>query len=95
MGSGGRLQADPSGCDPLFGGSPQTEGVTWVTTGIGIGMALGAFVAGGLVDAFGARSGFCVSAAAASVALLIVTLGRRVLGEPRPQALEPDFAPAE
>jgi MFS family permease len=41
-----------------------TEGVTWVMTGIGIGMALGAFVAGWVVDtlgpramAFGCRSG--------------------------------------
>ncbi len=36
-----------------------------ITTGIGIGIALGAFVAGGVIDAFGARSGFWVSAAAA------------------------------
>jgi MFS family permease len=60
-----------------------TEGVTWVMTGIGIGMALGAFVAGWVVDTFGARHGFWVSIAAASTALLIVTLGQRVLGEGR------------
>jgi len=56
-----------------------TEGVTWVMTGIGIGMALGAFVAGWVVDAFGARSGFWVSIVAASTALTIVALGQRVL----------------
>ena len=72
-----------------------TEGVTWVTTGIGIGMALGAFVAGGVVDTFGARSGFWVSVAAAGVALLIVVLGQRVLSEGRPAALGADLAPAE
>ncbi len=60
-----------------------TEGVTWVMTGIGIGMALGAFVAGWVVDAFGARSGFWVSIVMASAALAIVALGQRILGEGR------------
>jgi MFS family permease len=56
-----------------------TEGVTWVTTGIGIGMALGAFLSGWVVDAFGARSGFLVSAGAATAALSIALVGQRVL----------------
>jgi MFS family permease len=60
-----------------------TEGVTWVMTGIGIGMALGAFVSGWVVDTFGAQNGFWVSVAAASSALLIVVLGQRILGEGR------------
>lgn len=60
-----------------------TEGVTWVMTGIGIGMALGAFAAGWVVDTYGARSGFWVSVVAASTALTIVALGQRVLGEER------------
>lgn len=64
-----------------------TEGVTWVMTGIGIGMALGAFVTGLVVDAFGPRSGFWVSVAAASLALLIVILGQRILGEDRTDAV--------
>ncbi|ATQ44000.1 MFS transporter [Caulobacter mirabilis] len=63
-----------------------TEGVTWVMTGIGIGMALGAFVTGWVVDTYGPRSGFWVSAAAATTALAIVALGQRVLGAPRPAA---------
>jgi MFS family permease len=63
-----------------------TEGVTWVMTGIGIGMALGAFVSGWVVDTFGARSGFWVSVGAASIALAIVTLGQRILGEARTDA---------
>jgi MFS family permease len=62
-----------------------TEGVTWVMTGIGIGMALGAFVSGWVVDAFGARSGFWVSAAAATLALSIVGLGQSVLDNGRAQ----------
>jgi MFS family permease len=60
-----------------------TEGVTWVMTGIGIGMALGAFVSGWVVDTFGARSGFSVTLASASLAVLIVALAQRTLGRER------------
>ncbi len=56
-----------------------TEGVTWVTTGIGIGMALGAFVAGWAVDTFGAQNGFWVSVAAGIGAALTIGIGQRVL----------------
>jgi len=56
-----------------------TEGVTWVTTGIGIGMALGAFVAGWAVDNFGAQNGFWVSIAAGIGAVLTIGLGQRIL----------------
>ena len=60
-----------------------TEGVTWVTTGIGIGMALGSFAAGLTIDAFGARNGFWVSVAAGTIALSTVLVGQRVLGAAR------------
>lgn len=56
-----------------------TEGVTWVMTGIGIGMAMGAFVAGFVVDNFGAPSGFWVSVAAGLAATITIGLGQRVL----------------
>ncbi|MEW9615255.1 MFS transporter [Shinella sp. S4-D37] len=56
-----------------------TEGVTWVTTGIGIGMALGAFVAGWAVDTFGAQNGLWVSVAAGLGAALTIAIGQRVL----------------
>ncbi|RWN02207.1 MAG: MFS transporter [Mesorhizobium sp.] len=56
-----------------------TEGVTWVMTGIGIGMALGSFAAGWVVDAFGAQSGFLVSVAAGAIALATVLAGQRSL----------------
>ncbi|TIL62871.1 MAG: MFS transporter [Mesorhizobium sp.] len=56
-----------------------TEGVTWVMTGIGIGMALGSFAAGWVVDAFGAQSGFLVSVAAGAIALVTVLAGQRSL----------------
>lgn len=66
-----------------------TEGITWVMTGIGIGMALGAFVAGWVVDHFGAQNGFWVSAAAATLALMVTALGQRVLGGEQTAAAEP------
>ncbi|MBT1155456.1 MFS transporter [Aminobacter anthyllidis] len=56
-----------------------TEGITWVMTGIGIGMALGAFVAGWVVDNFGAQNGFWVSVAAGAISFLVVLLGQKAL----------------
>ncbi|NUS18920.1 MAG: MFS transporter [Mesorhizobium sp.] len=56
-----------------------TEGVTWVTTGIGIGMALGSFAAGWAVDTFGPQNGFWVSVAAGAIALVTVLAGQRRL----------------
>lgn len=60
-----------------------TEGITWVGTGIGIGMALGAFVSGWVVDTFGPRYGFAVSVATATVALLIIAFGQPQLAGER------------
>jgi MFS family permease len=56
-----------------------TEGVTWVMTGIGIGMAAGAFVTGWVVDNFGAQNGFWVSVVAGAVSLVTVLIGQRTL----------------
>ncbi len=56
-----------------------TEGVTWVMTGIGIGMALGAFVSGWVVDSFGPANGFWVSVAATIAAVLVIALGQASL----------------
>lgn len=67
-----------------------TEGVTLVMTGIGIGMAMGAFVTGWVVDEFGPRNGFLVSVVAAAAALAIVAFGQRTLArEARARAAEP------
>lgn len=60
-----------------------TEAVTWVGTGIGIGMALGSFLSGWVIDTFGARNGFWLSVGAATAALSIVALGQRSLAETR------------
>lgn len=60
-----------------------TEGVTWVMTGIGIGMALGSFASGWVVDTFGAANGFWVSVISGVLALLTVLAGQRTLGRER------------
>jgi MFS family permease len=67
-----------------------TEGITWAVTGIGIGMAVGSFTSGYLIDAFGPASGFWVSIAAGATALATVTLGYRWLSgnERAPAPLE-------
>lgn len=60
-----------------------TEGVTWVMTGIGIGMALGAFISGWVIDNFGPDNGFWVSVVASLTTVAIIGLGQRSLsGEP-------------
>ncbi|WP_085656288.1 MFS transporter [Pseudomonas sp. B11(2017)] len=46
-----------------------TEGLTWLVTGLSIGVAVGAAGSGALVDAFGARSGFWLAIAAGAVVL--------------------------
>lgn len=56
-----------------------TEGLTWMTTGISIGVALGAALAGLVIDAYGARAGFGIAIAAGVVMTIIVLLGRRTL----------------
>jgi len=60
-----------------------TEGVTWVMTGIGIGMALGAFVSGWVVDNFGAQNGFWVSIAAGAATVVTIALGQPTLAGER------------
>jgi len=69
-----------------------TEGITWVTTGIGIGMAIGSFASGWVIDSFGPAQGFWVSIAAGGVAVITALLGQRSLvvphraGDGAPQA---------
>ena len=72
-----------------------TEGITWVITGIGIGMALGAFVAGWVVDTYGAQNGFWVSVIAGFLALATVLLGQRQLGGSMARAGTPSPQPAQ
>lgn len=57
-----------------------TEGLTWLVTGLSIGVAIGAAGSGWLVDAFGARSGFWVALAAGVVVLGAAIQSFRRLG---------------
>jgi MFS family permease len=66
----------------LVPASKLTEGVTWVMTGIGIGMALGSAASGWVIDEFGAASGFWVSVVSGAIALTTALLGQRVLLAP-------------
>lgn len=73
-----------------------TEGVTWVMTGIGIGMALGAFISGWVIDNFGPSNGFWVSIAATLSTVTIISFGQRSLsGETNRSATTTAVQPAE
>ncbi|VVP61698.1 hypothetical protein PS880_06321 [Pseudomonas fluorescens] len=59
--------------------SRMTEGLTWVTTGISIGVALGGMLAGPEIDAYGARAGFGVAIGAGVMMMVVVLIGLRTL----------------
>ncbi|GAB2884142.1 MFS transporter [Streptomyces deserti] len=61
-----------------------TEGMTWVSTGLAIGVALGSAAAGWVIDAAGARAGYGVPAVAGAVAVAVGFLGYRRLRRPAP-----------
>lgn len=61
-----------------------TEGMTWVSTGLAVGVALGSSAAGWVVDAAGARAGYAVPAVAGVFAAAVAFLGYRRL-RPAPQ----------
>jgi len=56
-----------------------TEGLTWMTTGISIGVALGGVLAGLVIDGYGAQAGFGVAIGAGLAMVVIVLLGLRTL----------------
>lgn len=68
-----------------------TEGITWVTTGIGFGIAPGAAIAGQLIDSFGAGPAYWVSVASGLLAAALAWLSRARSDVGR-QARDPDFA---
>jgi len=65
--------------ETIVPGARLTEGLTWLITGLGIGVALGAAVSGWVVDAFGARAGFSVALAAGLVVLGMALYGHHLL----------------
>ena len=65
-----------------------TEGITWTSTGLASGVALGAALAGRMTDAHGASAAFAVPACAALLAATVAGLGYRRL-RPAPEREEP------
>ncbi|WEV27678.1 MFS transporter [Streptomyces sp. 71268] len=75
-----------------------TEGMTWATTGLAIGVALGSSLSGAAVDVFGPRGGFAVAITAGALCVAVAALGYRPLVaavSARPVTPPPggDFAP--
>ncbi|WP_221349118.1 MFS transporter [Streptomyces beigongshangae] len=62
-----------------------TEGMTWVSTGLAVGVALGSSLSGWVIDSAGARAGYGVPVAAGAVAVAVGCLGYRRLSRPVPQ----------
>ncbi|ENM5772205.1 MFS transporter [Vibrio mimicus] len=69
-----------------------TEGLTWMTTGISIGVALGSVIAGMVIDVYGARAGFSVAIISGLVMVVIVLLGLRTLRATSAVGAEPTFS---
>lgn len=59
-----------------------TEGMTWTSTGLLVGVALGSSAGGWVVDAAGAEAGYWVPAAAGALAAVVAVLGARRLRVP-------------
>ncbi|EGG44766.1 major facilitator transporter [Streptomyces griseoaurantiacus M045] len=59
-----------------------TEGMTWVSTGLAVGVALGSSVSGWVIDASGARAGYGVPVVSGAVAVAVGLLGYRRLSRP-------------
>jgi hypothetical protein len=57
----------------------RTEGLTWFSTGIGIGLAAAASATGQVVDAAGGRAAFGVAVASGGLAALLALAGARRL----------------
>ncbi|MCX4765533.1 MFS transporter [Streptomyces sp. NBC_01275] len=61
-----------------------TEGMTWISTGLAVGVALGSSIAGWVIDSAGARAGYGVPAVSGAVAAAVGFLGYRRLSRPAP-----------
>lgn len=70
-----------------------TEGLTWVSTSLGVGVAFGASTAGALIDRQGPHGGFLVVVVAAGVAVAATLAGLRTLRGGGGPAVEPVSAP--
>ena len=66
-----------------------TEAFTWIGTALGLGVAVGASLAGKIVDTSGANAAFLVATVAAGIAAVVVGLSQRVLHIPAEHAAAP------
>lgn len=69
-----------------------TEAFTWIGTALGLGVAVGASVAGKIVDVYGANASFLVATVAAGIAATVVALFQRLLHVPAEHAASPALA---
>ncbi|SDY44212.1 Predicted arabinose efflux permease, MFS family [Modestobacter sp. DSM 44400] len=69
-----------------------TEAFTWIGTAMALGVAVGASVAGKIVDTVGANAGFLVATVAAALAAVTVALGQRLLVVPAEHVPVPALA---
>ncbi|SEG06925.1 Predicted arabinose efflux permease, MFS family [Actinacidiphila yanglinensis] len=68
-----------------------TEGITWTSTGLAVGVAAGAALAGRVIDAHGASAAFWVCTTAATCAAAVAFLGYgRLLPAPDREELDDD-----
>ncbi|WP_222194574.1 MFS transporter [Modestobacter italicus] len=66
--------------------SAVTEAFTWIGTALALGVAVGASVAGKIVDSVGANASFLVATVAAGLAAIAVAFGQRCLHVPAEHA---------
>jgi MFS family permease len=66
-----------------------TEAFTWIGTALGLGVAIGASVAGKIVDVSGANTAFLVATVAAAIAAVVVALFQKLLHIPAEHASAP------
>jgi MFS family permease len=69
-----------------------TEAFTWIGTALGLGVAVGASVAGKIVDVSGANAAFLVATVAAAIAAVVVGACQRLLHVPAEHAAAPALA---
>ena len=70
-----------------------TEAFTWIGTALGLGVAIGASVAGKIVDVAGANASFAVATTAAALAAVTVAACQRLLHVPAEHATVPALVP--
>jgi MFS family permease len=69
-----------------------TEAFTWIGTALGLGVAVGASVAGKVVDVSGANAAFLVATVAAAIAAVVVAVFQRQLHVPPLPSTAPALA---